>query len=66
MVGRSSNREKMCGAAVAAGFLGAMAGERHGPAVDRRIDITLTVLNKPGAFDFGDRSFVAALPEEPS
>lgn len=64
MAGLSGNRDRVREAAIAAGFLGATAAERHGPTVDRMIEGILAQLNKAGTFDFGDRSFVAALREE--
>jgi len=51
-------------AAVAAGFLGAQAVERHGELIDRMIGVILEVLARPGLFDFGDRAFVASLREQ--
>ena len=50
-------------AAVAAGFLGAGAVEKHREGVDRMIDIILSEMHRPGPFDFGDRRFVSALRE---
>jgi predicted unusual protein kinase regulating ubiquinone biosynthesis (AarF/ABC1/UbiB family) len=51
-------------AAIAAGFLGAAAADQHRATVDRMIAVILAELAKPGAFDFGDRAFVAVLREE--
>ncbi|WP_114228568.1 MULTISPECIES: ABC1 kinase family protein [Sphingomonas] len=51
-------------AAVAAGFLGARAAERHGALIDRMIGVILEVLERPGPFDFGDRAFIATLREQ--
>ncbi|UAK25527.1 ABC1 kinase family protein [Sphingomonas nostoxanthinifaciens] len=64
MAGLSGSRDQVRDAAVAAGFLGATAVKRHQPAVDRMVDVILGELNRPGAFDFGDRSFVSALRAE--
>jgi predicted unusual protein kinase regulating ubiquinone biosynthesis (AarF/ABC1/UbiB family) len=64
MAGLSGSRDQVREAAIAAGFLGATAAERHRPAVDRMVDVILGELNRPGAFDFGDRSFVSVLREE--
>ncbi|GAA4023118.1 AarF/ABC1/UbiB kinase family protein [Sphingomonas swuensis] len=50
--------------AVAAGFLGAVAAERHPQALDRMVAIVLAELHRPGAFDFGDRAFLQVLREE--
>ncbi|MFS0772408.1 ABC1 kinase family protein [Sphingomonas sp. 1P08PE] len=51
-------------AAIGAGFLGAAAAERHRDGVDRMIEVILGELNRPGAFDFGDRGFVSVLRED--
>ena len=51
-------------AALAAGFVGAAAVERHRPVIDRMIAVILADLHRPGPFDFGDRAFVAVLREE--
>jgi len=51
-------------AAVAAGFLGQAAADRHRDSVDRMIRVILAVLARPGPFDFGDRSFIGALRNE--
>ena len=60
----AGDRDGVRESAVAAGFLGASAVARHGPSIDRMIDVILGELNRPGPFDFGDRRFVAALREE--
>jgi predicted unusual protein kinase regulating ubiquinone biosynthesis (AarF/ABC1/UbiB family) len=64
MAGLGGSRDAVREAAIAAGFLGATAVERHRPAVDRMVDVILGELNQPGSFDFGDRSFVSALRGE--
>lgn len=51
-------------AALAAGFVGETAVEKHRGRIDNMIDIILGELNRPGLFDFSDRSFVAALTEQ--
>lgn len=51
-------------AAVAAGFVGAAAVAHHRARIDRMIDIVIAELQRPGAFDFGDRRFVSVLREE--
>ena len=56
-----ANNMAMREAAVAAGFLGRGAVDRHGAGVDAMIDIILGEVHRPGAFDFGDRRFVNAL-----
>ncbi len=64
MAGLSGSRDQVREAAIAAGFLGAAAAQRHGPAVDHMIDVILVELERTGPFDFGDRSFVSTLREE--
>jgi predicted unusual protein kinase regulating ubiquinone biosynthesis (AarF/ABC1/UbiB family) len=64
MAGLGGSRDQVRDAAIDAGFLGAAAAARHGPAVDRMVDVVLGEMNRPGAFDFADRSFMAALREE--
>ena len=51
-------------AALAAGFLGQGAIDGHGDQLDGMIDIILGEVNRPGAFDFGDRRFVRTLSEQ--
>ena len=57
-------RAEVRAAALAAGFVGAGALDRHGPRIDRMIDVVITELARPGLFDFGDRAFVGLLREE--
>lgn len=64
MAGLSGSRDQVREAAITAGFLGTAAAKRHGPSVDRMIDVILGELSRTGPFDFGDRSFVSALREE--
>jgi predicted unusual protein kinase regulating ubiquinone biosynthesis (AarF/ABC1/UbiB family) len=64
MAGLSGDRDEVRRAALNAGFLGHAAVDRHQPAVDAMIDVILDVMNRPGAFDFGDRAFVAGLRAE--
>jgi predicted unusual protein kinase regulating ubiquinone biosynthesis (AarF/ABC1/UbiB family) len=61
MAGLSGDRDQSRDAALEASFLGTAAVARHRVAVDRMIDVVLGELNRPGAFDFGDRGFVSAL-----
>ncbi|MEP2103169.1 MAG: AarF/ABC1/UbiB kinase family protein [Parasphingorhabdus sp.] len=51
-------------AALAAGFVSETAVTKHRPRIDNMIDIILGELNRPGLFDFNDRSFVDALSEQ--
>ncbi|WP_174297889.1 ABC1 kinase family protein [Sphingomonas bacterium] len=60
----AGERDGVRDAAVEAGFVGAAAMDRHRPQVNAMIDVVLRELNRPGAFDFGDRGFVAVLREE--
>ena len=62
--GLGGDRDAVRAAAVAAGFMGQGAVDRHLPRVNRMIDVILQEMNRPGAFDFGDRRFVATLREE--
>ncbi len=64
MAGLAGDRDAVREAALAVGFLGAAAVERHGPLIDRMIDVILGELNQPGPFDFGDRAFVGVLREQ--
>jgi predicted unusual protein kinase regulating ubiquinone biosynthesis (AarF/ABC1/UbiB family) len=64
MAGLCGSRDQVREAAIAAGFLGAAAAQRHGPAVDHMIDAILGELERSGPFNFGDRSFVSTLREE--
>ncbi|MFC3098271.1 ABC1 kinase family protein [Alteraurantiacibacter palmitatis] len=62
--GLAGERDAVRDAAVAAGFMGQGAVDRHPAKVNRMIDVILAEMNRPGAFDFGDRRFVATLREE--
>ncbi|HEX8553591.1 MAG TPA: AarF/ABC1/UbiB kinase family protein, partial [Sphingomonas sp.] len=62
--GLDGDRDAARAGAVAAGFLGQAAIERHQAAIDRMIDVIIGELARPGAFDFGDRGFVATLRDE--
>lgn len=62
--GLGGDRDEVRAAAVTSGFLGDAAVERHRATVDRMLDVILAELNKPGAFDFGDRAFVQVIREE--
>ncbi len=64
MAGLDGDRDAVRDAAVNAGFLGAVAVDRHRAAVDRMIAVILGELGRPGAFDFGDRAFVGVLRGE--
>ncbi len=62
--GLASDRNRIREVAVETGFLGETAAATHRPAIDRMIAVIDDALNRPGAFDFGDRSFVPVLREE--
>ena len=62
--GLSGNRDAVRDAAVAAGFLGVAAEERHRPLIDRMIDVILTAANRDATFDFADRSFLGVVREQ--
>ncbi len=64
MAGLAGDRDKVREAAVASGFLGDIAVNRHRAIVDRMIDVIIGEMNRGGAFDFGDRAFVHILREE--
>ncbi len=64
MAGLDGDRVAVRRAALDAGFLGAAAVDRHGDAVDRMIDVILAEMTRPGAFDFGDRTFVSVVRDE--
>lgn len=62
--GLAEDVEGLKSGAIAAGFLGKAAAERHPEALDRMIRIVLAELHRPGLFDFGDRAFLGTLREE--
>ena len=64
MAGLDGDCDAARGAAVAAGFLGAAAVEKHRALVDRMIDVVIGELGREGAFDFGDRAFVGVIREQ--
>ncbi len=64
IAGMASDRETIRKAAVEAGFMSEAASTRHRDAVNRMIEVIMVELNRPGAFDFGDRAFVASLRDE--
>ncbi|WP_374148110.1 ABC1 kinase family protein [Sphingomonas sp. 28-63-12] len=62
--GLDGDRGAVAAAAVAAGFLGEQALTRHPALIGQMIDIIIAEMNRPGAFDFGDRAFVGALRDQ--
>jgi predicted unusual protein kinase regulating ubiquinone biosynthesis (AarF/ABC1/UbiB family) len=61
--GLAGDREALRDAALDAGIIGQAAVTVHREAIDALIDIVLGEINRPGAFDFGDRRFVGALKD---
>ncbi|MCJ8190901.1 ABC1 kinase family protein [Sphingomicrobium aestuariivivum] len=61
---RREDRDGVREAAVAAGFMSAVAADKHRALVDGMIDVIVTEFARPGPFDFGDRGFVAGLREQ--
>ena len=59
--GLSGDRDGLRQAALAAGIVNRAAVEAHRTSIDQMIDIIVAEMIRPGAFDFGDRGFVAAL-----
>ena len=60
----AGNRDRVREAALAAGFVGEGAIAHHRARIDRMIDVVIGEMNRPGAFDFGDRGFVAVLRDQ--
>ncbi|HTG38720.1 AarF/ABC1/UbiB kinase family protein [Sphingomonas sp.] len=64
MAGLDGDGARVRQAAIEVGFIGTLAAERHGAAIDSMIAIILDNLGREGPFDFGDRSFVGAVREQ--
>ncbi|PVE59890.1 ubiquinol-cytochrome C reductase [Arthrobacter sp. TPD3018] len=62
--GLARDRDMIREVAVETGFIGGEAARAHRGAVDRIIAAIDAALNRPGAFDFGDRAFVPVVREE--
>ncbi len=62
--GLARDRDMIREVAVETGFIGVAAARAHRGAVDRIIAAIDAALNRPGAFDFGDRAFVPVVREE--
>lgn len=60
----AGERDRVREAALAAGFVGPGAVAQQRAGIDRMIDVVIGELNRPGAFDFGDRRFVAGLRDQ--
>ncbi len=61
MAGLAGDPDGVREAALASGFLGHAAVDRHRALVDRMIAVILVEMGRDGAFDFGDRAFVSVL-----
>jgi predicted unusual protein kinase regulating ubiquinone biosynthesis (AarF/ABC1/UbiB family) len=62
--GLAGDRERLKQAAISGGILMPTTADRHVGAIDRVLDVILDQFDRPGPFDFGDRSFVGVLREE--
>ena len=62
--GLAGDAEAVKRAAVDAGILTDDVVRRHGAVLDRMIGVILREFERPGAFDFGDRAFVAPLRDD--
>lgn len=62
--GLARDRDMIREVAAETGFIGVDAARAHRGAVDRIIAAIDAALNRPGAFDFGDRAFVPVVREE--
>lgn len=61
--GLAGDRDGLRDAALEAGIVGSAAVTLHRARIDQMIDIVVAEMIRPGTFDFGERSFVAALTE---
>jgi predicted unusual protein kinase regulating ubiquinone biosynthesis (AarF/ABC1/UbiB family) len=62
--GLAGDRDGLIDRAVATGFLGADLHAAHRPALQRMVDTVLAAFDRPGPFDFGDRTFVPVVRAE--
>ncbi len=62
--GLAGDRDAVRSAALDAGFMSPAAVERHGPLVDRMIDVVLAETAREGLFDFADRGFLGVIREQ--
>ncbi|WP_156680439.1 ABC1 kinase family protein [Sphingomonas profundi] len=62
--GLARDLDRVREAAVTAGFLGPDIVAAHRPAIDRIIAAIDDTMNRPGPFDFADRTFVPVVREE--
>jgi predicted unusual protein kinase regulating ubiquinone biosynthesis (AarF/ABC1/UbiB family) len=62
--GLARNLERVRDTAVSTGFLGEGAVAAHRAGIDRMIGAIDQAMNRPGPFDFADRSFVPIVREE--
>lgn len=61
IAGLAGNKQALCDALVAVGFVTPGILQRHGRAIDTMIDVLLDKLGHLEMFDFADRSFVESL-----
>jgi predicted unusual protein kinase regulating ubiquinone biosynthesis (AarF/ABC1/UbiB family) len=62
--GLGGNREAARQAALESGIISTSAVDLHKASIDQMIDIVVGEMVRTGPFDFGDRSFVAALRDK--
>ena len=62
--GLAGDRDNLREAALSAGIVGPAAVSLHRAGIDQMIGIIVAEMTRPGAFDFGDRRFVAALRDQ--
>lgn len=56
--GLAGDRDRLIDALVEGGFVGSAMSRKHRPALAEMVDFMIGHLNRPGLFDFADRSFV--------
>ncbi len=62
--GLSGDRAAVMEAAVAAGFVGEAAVRRHGPLIERMVDVIVAETSREGPFNFADRRFLQIVREQ--
>lgn len=62
--GLAEDRDALRAALLDVGFVSLAQLDRHGPAMDRAIDVLIGHIGRPGLFDFADRSFVERVRAE--
>lgn len=56
--GLAGDRDALIAALIEGGFVGRAMSEKHRLVLDQMVDFMIAHLNRPGLFDFADRSFV--------